>query len=847
MSDTPSLIERLPSGPVDADTLLEIFIDWTTDRGLSLYEAQEEAILEVMAGKHVILNTPTGSGKSLVALAMHFYAFARSRRSIYTSPIKALVSEKFFDLCGVFGAEHVGMMTGDASINHRAPILCCTAEILAQMALTEGDAANVHAAILDEFHYYGDRDRGMAWQVPLLTLTQTTFMLMSATLGETRHIAEALEARTRRPVALVQSVQRPVPLEFTYSEEPLIESITELVEGGRAPLYVVNFSQREAAELCGTLMSTNWCSKDEKQALAQALKGTRFDSPYGKDVSKFLRHGVGVHHAGLLPKYRTLVESLAQRGMLKIIAGTDTLGVGINVPIRTVLFTRLTKYDGRKTRVLTVRDFKQIAGRAGRKGYDDRGWVVCQAPEHVVENKKIERKAGDDPKKLRKLKRKKPPEGFVHYDAETFERLNASDAEPLVSRFRVDHGMLINLLQRTDLGKGGGYRALMDLIALAHERDGRKTRLRREAKARFQQLEAAGLIERTPRARGRGRDVRVAGELQDDFSVYHSLSLFMIHAIGRLPLDPPRDYALSVCTLAESILEDPRPILMRQQDKLRREKIGALKAEGVEFDERIEIIEQITWPMPDAEQIFEAFDAYATTRPWVRGVELRPKSIVRDMYERFTSFNEYVTLYGLEKGEGVLLRHLNQVYKVLLRSVPEALKTDEVIELIGWLRATLQRADSSLLKTWQAMKDGTEIQYDALDEADEVLDVAASPKSFKALIRAEVHQILQALARLDYDEAVYSVRQLPDDEWTAERFAEAMRGYWNVYDTLRVDHEARSPRLTLIEETGPRQWRVRQTILDPDDDRFWYLEGQVDLRGIRQPDGPLLALVDLRG
>ncbi|MCA9538328.1 MAG: DUF3516 domain-containing protein, partial [Myxococcales bacterium] len=577
-----SLVDRLPDGPIDADGLLEIFVDWSTDRGLELYPAQEEAILEVLAGKHVVLNTPTGSGKSLVALALHLHAFARGRRSVYTSPIKALVSEKFFELCKHFGAEHVGMLTGDASINPQAQVICCTAEVLAAMALTEGDAAGVHAAVLDEFHYYADRDRGMAWQIPLLTLPRTTFMLMSATLGDPRDIADRLEERSGREVAIVRSARRPVPLEFSYSDEPLLETISWLIDRDRAPLYVVCFTHREVAELAQSLMSFDCCSREEKDVIAAELRGVRFDTPYGQKVRRFVAHGIGVHHAGLLPKYRLLVERLAQQGMLKIIVGTDTLGVGINVPIRTVLFTRLCKFDGRKTRLLSVRDFKQIAGRAGRKGFDDKGWVVCMAPEHVIENKKIDQKIAQNPAKKKKLVKKKPPDhGYVHWDEDVYRTLIESDSEPLEPRFSLDHGMIINLLQRGEtLGARSGYGGLIELIALSHTRPAEKSRLRREGKRLFADLLRAGVIELSWRPGRRGQVARVSSDLQRDFSLYHSLSLFLLWATDRI--DPEDDaYALKTVTLVEAILEDPGVVLRRQQDRLRRDAFAPFKAGGV--------------------------------------------------------------------------------------------------------------------------------------------------------------------------------------------------------------------------------------------------------------------------
>src|SRR6185503_1788464 len=250
-------------------------------------------------------------------------------------------------------------------------------------------------------------ERGVAWQIPLLTLPRAAFLLMSATIGKTDFFEERLARLTSRPAVAVRSSERPVPLDFEYKETPLHETILDLIRHEKAPIYVVNFTQRAAAEEAQNLMSTDFCTKEQKRAIHAALEGVRFDSPYGKEIARFVRHGIGLHHAGLLPKYRLLVEKLAQRGHLKIICGTDTLGVGVNIPIRTVLFTKLCKYDGEKTAVLSVRDFQQISGRAGRKGFDTQGSVVCQAPEHVIENLRMEAKAAGDPVKKKKIVRRK--------------------------------------------------------------------------------------------------------------------------------------------------------------------------------------------------------------------------------------------------------------------------------------------------------------------------------------------------------------------------------------------------------------------------------------------------------
>ena len=242
----PDLTE-VPESLID-EAIWDTFNSWTASKGINLYPAQEEASLGILAGDNVILATPTGSGKSMVANAAHFIALARGQRSFYTAPIKALVSEKFFALCEIFGAENVGMMTGDATVNGNAPIIAATAEIVANIALRDGAEANIDQVVMDEFHYYSDPDRGWAWQVPLLELPKAQFLLMSATLGDTDWLQEDLTRRTGRETNLVAGSTRPVPLDFSYVFSAVHETIEELLADNKAPIYVVHFSQREAAE-----------------------------------------------------------------------------------------------------------------------------------------------------------------------------------------------------------------------------------------------------------------------------------------------------------------------------------------------------------------------------------------------------------------------------------------------------------------------------------------------------------------------------------------------------------------------------------------------------------------------
>ena len=637
-----------------------------TTQGLSLYPHQEEAAIELFTGNNVILATPTGSGKSMVAVAAHFAALADDRVTYYTAPIKALVSEKFFALCAVFGAENVGMLTGDASVNSGAPIICCTAEVLANIALREGREADIGQVVMDEFHFYAEPQRGWAWQVPILSLPQAQFLLMSATLGDVRALREDLTRRTGRETALVDDATRPVPLHFSWSVEPLHELLEELVQAQRAPIYVVHFTQASALERAQSLLSAKLCTREERDAIADAIGGFRFTAGFGKTLSKLVRAGIGVHHAGMLPRYRRLVEQLAQTGLLKVICGTDTLGVGINVPIRTVVFTGLAKFDGTNHRLLKAREFHQIAGRAGRAGFDTAGYVVVQAPEHTIENARLVAKAGDDPKKLKRVQKKKAPEGVVSWTEETFVRLRNAMPEALVSRMRVNHAIILNVVnQRTDPDE-----VMRELLEDNHEDERGRVRLAEQARALTEELLAAGVLERLAAPDEYGRTLQLAPELQDDFALNQPLARF---ALGAFELIDPESetYALDVVSVVESILDDPFPILMAQAGKEREAAVAAMKADGIEYEERMRLLEEVTYPRPLAEGLEQALARYRETHPWVLESDLSPKSVVRDMYETGRTFGEFVAAYGVARSEGLLLRYMSDTYRALRQTVPE--------------------------------------------------------------------------------------------------------------------------------------------------------------------------------
>jgi superfamily II RNA helicase len=829
-AELPSLLPR----PWDPDEFLLAFDGWTRARGLALYPAQEEAVLELVLERHLVLSTPTGTGKSLVAVAAHAVALAQGRRSYYTAPLKALVSEKFFDLVAIFGAENVGMVTGDSSVNPDAPIVCCTAEILANIALRRGADAHVDSVVMDEFHFYADPERGWAWQVPLLVLSHTRFVLMSATLGDVSAIAGDLERRTGREVARVTGVERPVPLHYRYAVTPVQELVEELLADGLAPVYIVHFAQAAAVERAQALASVRVASREQRDAIAEAIGGFRFAAGFGATLGRLVRAGIGVHHAGMLPRYRRLVEQLAQQGLLRVVCGTDTLGVGINVPIRTVLLTGLTKFDGTRMRQLTAREFHQVAGRAGRAGFDTAGEVVALAPEHEIENARAAAKAGDDPKAKRKLVKKRAPDGFVSWGPASFERLIAAEPEPLGSSLRMTAAMMLQLLSRPGADAaaseaGSAFRVVRELVADNHEPHARRAALARRAIALYRTLRAAGVVEQIGGGFEGTARIRLTMELQADFALNQPLSPFALAALELLDAESP-DYALDALSVIEATLDDPRPILAQQEFRARGEAVAAMKAEGIEYEQRMDLLEEISWPKPLAELLEQAYETFASSQPWIRDYELRPKSVVRDLYERAMGFSDYVAFYQLGRSEGLVLRYLSDAYRAVRQTIPDEAKTEELRDLIEWLGELVRQVDSSLLDEWVALTHDAQRSEHGAEDRIPVLpppppDVTSNRRAFLVLVRNELWRRVQ-LAALQRDDELVALDA--DAAWP-----EALDAYYAEHDAIGTGPDARSAARIVIREHSER-WAVRQILDDPAGDHDWGIDAEVDLAASRE-------------
>ncbi|WP_340540658.1 DEAD/DEAH box helicase [Nocardioides sp. GXZ039] len=825
---------------------------FAADRGLELYPHQDEAVLEILAGNNVVLATPTGSGKSLVAIAAHKAALAEDRVSFYTAPIKALVSEKFFDLCQVFGAEQVGMLTGDASVNADAPIICCTAEVLANIALREGATADVGLVVMDEFHFYAEPDRGWAWQVPLLELPQAQFVLMSATLGDVTELAADLTRRNGRDTAIVDDAERPVPLSFTWALTPLAETLEEIVATHQAPAYVVHFTQKDAVEHATSLLNARWLPKTG----VDIPPGFRFGAGFGKTLAKLLKRGIGVHHAGMLPRYRRLVEQLAQSGQLSVICGTDTLGVGINVPIRTVLFTALAKFDGNRSRVLRTREFLQIAGRAGRAGFDTAGYVVVQAPEHTIENERAKAKAeaknaamSEEKRAKRKSKAqlKKPPEGTVVWTEQTFDKLVAGVPEQLVSRMKVDNAMLVNVLSRDE----DAVAVLRRLLTDNHEQRRAQLKLVRRALRLGRSLVHSGTVVRLPEVDDLGRRYVLADDVPDDFALNQPLSHFALAALD--VLDPESDdYTADIVSVIEATLEAPRQILFAQQHAARGEAIAEMKADGLEYEERMTLLEEVTWPQPLAELLETTYEMYRQRHPWLREDALDPKSVVREMYEQGMSFTDFVSRYQLARSEGLVLRYLTDAYRALRQTVPEQHRTPELEDLLEWLGETVRQTDSSLLDEWEALSDPDHAARTVTENEPPASPrpISRRERAFGVMVRNAMWRRVDLVARDDLDglmalERAAADRLDPPREVVMTRSAwdEGIEAYYAQHDAVRTDGDARGPELLrVVPETGEpaglgesgggvsaRLWRVTQTLADPAGDHDWVIEAIADL------------------
>ncbi len=762
-------------------------------------------------------------------------------------------------------------------MNADAPIIACTAEVLANIALREGGAADVGLVVMDEFHYYGEPDRGWAWQVPLLELPRAQFLLMSATLGDMSEIAADLSARTGRETAVVADAERPGPARLQLVaraprrhgrrswSRPARRRRTSSTSRRRPPSSTRPGSWAPAASTRSTA--------PQKDAIAEKIGAFRFGAGFGKTLQKLVKAGIGVHHAGMLPKYRRLVETLAQAGLLTVICGTDTLGVGINVPIRTVLFTGLAKFDGNRQRVLKTREFLQIAGRAGRAGFDTSGYVVVQAPEHIIENEKAKAKSDaknaalreqQKAKKKSKPQLKKPPEGTVVWTEQTFDKLVAGEPERLASRMKVDNAMLVNVLSRPE----DAFPVLRRLLMENHEPRRQQLRHARRALRLTRSLVRSGTVTRLDEPDEHGRRYVLTVDLPEDFALNQPLAHFALAAFDVLDPEAPT-YTLDVVSVVEAVLEGPRQILFAQQHAARGEAVAEMKADGIEYEERMALLDQVTWPQPLAELLEATYAMYRQSHPWLPEDALGPKSVLREMWEQAMGFTDFVRRYELARSEGLVLRYLSDAYRTLRQTVPEAHRTPDLETLIEWLGETIRQTDSSLIDEWEALSHPDLVLGRGSSSWDEPppppRPLSAQERVLAVMVRNAMFARVTACARDDLD-ALMRLERAAADRFeparevvmTRSRWDAALEDYYAEHDTIATDADARGPAYFWMgpeeigeppgapEGTTARLRQVRQTLADPQGHRDWVVEAVVDLDATDAAGELVLAATGLR-
>jgi hypothetical protein len=577
-------------------------------------------------------------------------------------------------------------------------------------------------------------------------------------------------------------------------------------------VYVVHFTQAAAVEHAANLLKSRLVSapgglKVDKAAIAERIGAFRFGAGFGRTLSQLVRNGIGVHHAGMLPKYRRLVETLAQAGLLRVICGTDTLGVGINVPIRTVLFSGLAKFDGNRQRVLRTREFQQIAGRAGRAGFDTAGFVVVQAPDFVIENEQAKAKSAARVaagRKKSKAQLKKPPEGTVVWTEQTFDKLVAGVPERLNSRMKVDNAMLINVISREE----DAFAVMRRLVTDNHEDRRAQLRLARRALRLARSLVRTGIVTRLDEPDEHGRRFVLTVDLPDDFALNQPLAHFALAAFD--VLDPEsQTYGLDVVSVVEAVLEAPRQVLMAQQHAARGEAIAEMKADGLEYDERMALLEEITWPQPLRELLEALYETYRQTHPWLPDDALGPKSVVREMWEDGMGFTDLVGRYQLARSEGLVLRYLTDAYRTLRQTVPEAHRAPEVEDVINWLGETVRQTDSSLLDEWEALSDPDHVPSAVAhhEPPPPPRPLSRQDRPFRVMLRNAMWARVDAVARDDLDTLVRLERSAADrtdpprqvvvgrSVWDA-----ALEDYYAEHDRVLTDGDARGPDLLVVGE-----------------------------------------------
>jgi Domain of unknown function (DUF3516) len=395
--------------------------------------------------------------------------------------------------------------------------------------------------------------------------------------------------------------------------------------------------------------------------------------------------------------------------------------------------------------------------------------------------------------------------------------------------------MLLNVIGRP----GDAFASMRHLLTSNDEDPAAQRRHIRRAFAIYRALLAGGVVERLAEPDGQGRRWRLTVDLQADFALNQPLSPLALAAIELLDRDSP-GYALDVLSVIEAILDNPREVLAAQLFKARGEAVAQMKADGIEYEERMELLDQVSYPMPLADLLEAAYDIYRQGHPWVADHELAPKSVARDMYERAMTFTEYIGFYGLARGEGLVLRYLADAYKALRQTVPEDARTEELGDLIEWLGELVRQVDSSLIDEWERLREGADEVLAARPD-DQPPPVTGNPRAFRVLVRNALFRRVELAALRRYGE----LGELDAEAgWDAGAWADALEPYFAEHDEISTGADARGPRLLIIAE-HPDHWSVRQILDDPAGDHDWGISARVDLAASDAAGAAVLRVTDV--
>jgi superfamily II DNA/RNA helicase len=706
--------------PSDGDLELAFYDQFLLSRGLEPYPVQEQAIAAIFQGKSVLVTVPTGTGKTLMAKAALYRAFHRNERAIYTTPLRALTEEKYRELCADFGDGNVGFATGDYKVNREAPIQVEVAEILWNRIVAEKHVSPAELVVMDEGHYFNDPERGYVWEQSIIGLDpRTQLVVLSATVGHPEKFCQWANITRRVEMTLVDSRERKVPLVHEFREEMLIDTVKELAHAGDVPAIVFVFGREQCFEVARLLKSCRRFTTDEEKAAVDKLcDAALLPSGAARELRPLLGHGIGIHHAGILPRYKQLVEQLALERLIKFVVSTETIAAGINLPAKTVVFPSLRKFIKQQPRLVTAAEYHQMAGRAGRPQFDDKGLAITLAPEDIVSDIKKEMKQkGADEAKVKKTvygraRNDAQRKGDIIWTPETHAELVRGEPAELRSKTKITAeqvlaiglpDLVVEPITEADRRMAEAEASLppsmrLDIVTvidnlLLGDRD--RKELRKTLDQLVANMRAIGVLDEHGK--------QVSGEMIRQLQGMDGLLIYYIlfnHQLEYVELRELVEYLIDhdiVQRLLDRKGEDEKRTWMR--DKLRELRIDN---PHVTWDDVEALwLKEHPRPLTKIELIHQEFSA-KVPHPELHGGK-KPKTVWAQLEDSGVDFLDFVDRHGLDHEEGNLFSYLVRVMN-FAGKLFEASQLTEFEDMGERVRKLLSRVDVRLVedRKWSA-------------------------------------------------------------------------------------------------------------------------------------------------